>query len=108
VKLPLVNGKYRQRGRLLAGLLGALALAISFFYFDIWYRYDGTRPLRPDASSGRVYALNTHGRVVFLNKEEDAGLTSLTILTFGLFGTGVLIDGLFVSGFGPRTKPWEK
>ena len=90
---------------MLTGILGFMALAIWLFHFHLWYQYDGTRPLRPDASSGRVYPLNTHGHVVYLNKEEDARLTSLTVSTFGLFGTAILIDVLFVA---LKTNPWEK
>ena len=90
---------------MLAGLLGSMALAISLFHFYLWYQYDGTRPRRPDASSGRLYPLNTHGHLVYLNKQEDARLTGLTVLTFGLFGTAILIDVLFVAR---RTNPWEK
>jgi hypothetical protein len=105
VNLPLVNGNYRKSGRVLAGLLGSMALAIWLFHFYLWYQYDGTRPLRPDASSGRLYPLNTHGHFVYLNKQEVARLTALTVLTFGLFGTAILIDVLFVAR---RTNPWEK
>ena len=105
MNLPLANGKYRRSGRMLAGLLGIMALAISLFHAYLWYQYDGTRPLRPDASSGRLYPLNTHGHVVYLNKQEDAKLTRLTILTFSLFGTAILMDLLLVVR---KTNPWEK
>ncbi len=106
--LPLKNGKYRKPVRPILGLLGSLALAVWFFHFYLWSKYDGTRPLQPDASSGTVYPLNTHGHVVYLNKAEDARLSNLTILTLSLFGTGVLMDVLLVSGFDRRPKPWEK
>ena len=105
MNLPLANGKYRRSGRMLAGLLGIMALSISQFYVYLWYQYDDTRPLRPDASSGRLYPLNTHGHVVYLNKQEDAKLTRLTILTFSLFGTAILMDLLLVVR---KTNPWEK
>lgn len=108
VGLPLKNGKYRKPVRPILGLLGSLALAVWFFHFYLWSKYDGTRPLQPDASSGTVYPLNTHGHVVYLNKAEDARLSNLTILTLSLFGTGVLMDVLLVSGFDRRPKPWEK
>jgi hypothetical protein len=105
VNHPLANGKYRKSGRMLAGLLGSIGLAIWLFHFYLWYRYDGTRPPRPDASSGRFYPLNTHGHFVYLNKDEDAMLNRLTVLTFGLFGTAIVIDVLFVAR---RANPWEK
>jgi hypothetical protein len=93
---------------MIAGLLCSSALAIWLFHFYVWYQYDGTRPLRSDALSGRVYPLNTHGHVVYLNKEEDARLTRLTIVAVSLFGIGGLIEGLFASGFVASTKAWEK
>jgi len=43
----------------------------------LWMHYDATRPTRPDDSTGRVYAQNTHGSIVYLNKAEEATVTVL-------------------------------
>jgi hypothetical protein len=91
---------------MLSALLGFSALAIWLFHFQVWYQYDATRPRQPDALSGRSYAQNTHGHVVYLTKEEDARLTKLTIIAFGLFCTAGLIGILFVERITPA--PWEK
>ena len=107
VKLPLANEKRRTRGRTLSKLLGSVALAIWLFHFCLWYQYAGTRPRQPDAASGQLYPLNTHGTVVYLNKREDASLTGLTVLAVGLFGIAVLVNGVFADGFSERKMPWE-
>jgi hypothetical protein len=105
VKLPLANGKYRKPARIVAGLVAFAALAIWLFHFYVWYQYVGTRPRLRDASSGRLYPLNTHGYVVYLNKEEDANLARMTAVAVGLFGTAILIDVLLVA---QKKNPWEK
>ncbi|HUJ32488.1 MAG TPA: hypothetical protein VLY23_14495 [Candidatus Acidoferrum sp.] len=106
--LPLANGKHRKAGRLAVNLVGSLALAVWLFHFCLWYQYAGTCPNRPDASSGRVYPLNTHGSVAYLNKGEDSTLTGLTIATIGLVVVAFAINGIFVDGFSRNTMPWEK
>jgi hypothetical protein len=109
VKLPVANGKYRKSGHRLAVFLGGSALAVWIFHFCLWYQYDGTRPVQPDAFSGRVYPLNTHGHFVYLDEREDSTLTGLTVLAVSLFGIGFVIEGLCVEGFSQRrTSPWEK
>ena len=108
VRLPLANGKYRQRARMLAGFLGVLALAIWLFHFYLWYQYDVTRSSQVEASSSNIYPLNTHGHVVYLTKVEDATLTELTILALSLFTIAFLIDGLFADGLSQGTRAWEK
>ena len=107
MKLPLGNGKYRKLGGVLAVAFGCAGLAIWLFHFCLWYQYAATRPRRPDASSGRIYPLNTHGSVAYLNKDEDARLTALTASTVGLILISFVTHGVLVDGF-RRAKPWEK
>jgi len=85
-----------------------MAFAIWLFHFCLWYQYAATRPRRSDASSGRLYPLNAHGTVVYLNKDEDERLTGLTVFTVGLFVTAFAIHGVLVDGFFRRAVPWEK
>jgi hypothetical protein len=108
MKLPLANGKYRDPARKLVIFLGFLALAVWFFHFYVWYQYDGSRPTHVDSSLGRVFPLNTHGHTVYLTKSEDQNLAGLTVLTFGLFISAVLIDEFFVDGFTRTIEPWQK
>jgi len=91
---------------MLSTVLGFSALAIWLFRFHVSYQYDATRPPKLDASSGRFYAHNTHGHVVYLTKEEDARLTNIEILAFSLFCTAGLIGILFDERITPA--PWEK
>jgi hypothetical protein len=106
LRLPLAKGKYRKPARVLSGFLSFLALAVWLFHFHVWYEYDSTRPCQRDALSGRLFAQNTHGHVVYLTKEEDTRLTRLTVLAFGLFGIVLFIEFLFVEKITPA--PWEK
>jgi hypothetical protein len=108
VALPLANGKYDRHGRRLVTFISFSALAIWLFHFYLWYQYDGTRPVRPDASSGRLYPLNTHGHCVYLTKPEDFRLTGLAVLTFVLVIIAIVVNGLFVEGFSRTKMPWEK
>ncbi|MGH9733956.1 MAG: hypothetical protein ACRD8A_05135 [Candidatus Acidiferrales bacterium] len=106
--LPLANGKYHNHGRRGATVLAFSALAIWFFHFYLWYQYDGSLPIRPDASTGRVYALNTHGHCVYLTKTEDFRLWGLAFVTSILFIVAIIVNGLFVEGFSRTKMPWEK
>jgi hypothetical protein len=106
MRLPLATGKYRKPARVLSTILGFSALVVWLFHFHVWYQYDATRPRQRDELSGRLFAQNTHGHVVYLTKEEDAGLTKLTVLAFGLFCTAYFIGFLFGDKIAPG--PWEK
>jgi hypothetical protein len=110
MNFPFAKGTYRKLARVIAFVLCITALAIWFFHLYVWHQYDGTRPVKPDVSSGRVFEQNTHGHVVHLAKEEDAWLTRLTLLFVSLFGTGFLVNGLFAEGFHWRKSPapWER
>jgi hypothetical protein len=85
-----------------------MALAFWVCDFCLWYQYAATRPRHLDAASGRLYPLNAHGTLVYLNKPEDANLTWLTVLAVGLFGIAVLVNEVFVDGFSEKKMPWEK
>jgi hypothetical protein len=75
VSLPLANGKYRKFGAVLVTILGSIAFAIWIFHFCLRYQYAATRPGRPVPSSGRLYALNTHGTIAYINKVSLTGQT---------------------------------
>ena len=48
----------------------------------LWFQYDGTRPSSPRAQDGRIYALTTHGHVVYLTSVEYATLYGLGAIGF--------------------------
>jgi hypothetical protein len=74
----------------------------------ISYQYDETRPPRPDASVGRVFAQNTHGHVVYLTQSEDALLTKLEVAAFGLFACSGVICYFILGERFRKPQPWEK
>jgi hypothetical protein len=49
-----------------------------------WYLYANSRPHTPDRLAGRIYALNTHGNIVYLTHGEWLGLYSMMYVGFGL------------------------
>jgi hypothetical protein len=58
----------------------------------LWFHFDGTRPHAADTTTGRVYPLNTHGAVVYLNAHEHWVLTGLFAVFVVLGVIGFLID----------------
>ncbi len=54
--------------------------------------YAYTRPQSPDVTVGRMYPLNTHGSIVYLNSQERSSLYGLQLLAGLLFCTGVIVD----------------
>ena len=59
---------------------------------ELWMHYAYTRPTMLGAGSGRVYSLNTHGSIVYLNAGERSLLNTLMIIGGVLFVGAVLID----------------
>jgi len=46
---------------------------------------DSTRPHMVDVAAGRIYALNNHGSIAYLTREEHTFLYSFEYLAIGLF-----------------------
>ena len=97
MNFPLAAGKYRKPARMLGSVLCFTGLAVWFFHLYVWYQYDGTRPTQPVEAIGRVFPQNSHGHVVYLTEKENTRLTRLTILAFGLMGSGFLVGGGYLS-----------
>ncbi len=72
-----------------AGIVG-IGLALSSA--ELWMHYAYTRPTMPGPAIGRVYALNTHGSIVYLNAGEQSLLNTLMVIGGVLFVGAVLID----------------
>ena len=78
--------------RIAAYVAGFGALGSFFAGIYLWFHFDGTRPHAADPTAGRVYPLNTHGSVVYLDAREHWLLTSLLAAVFVLGVIGFLID----------------
>ena len=55
----------------------ALGVLAWFSFLGLQLQYYSTRPLSEQASAGRPYALNTHGRLVYLTRHEMWNLHAL-------------------------------
>ncbi len=75
----------------IAKVLGLLSLMtwMSFMYLTL--QYDATRPTVRQPNEGRVYDLNNHGHVVYLNAEEQDNLHYLAGGALGFFVMSALI-----------------
>jgi hypothetical protein len=90
--------KRKTRLGVLASILGWTALALLLANVGLWYQYAGTRPKSAQPAEGRIYALNTHGSVVYLTLGENVCLWSLE-----LGGAGCMVTAMLIAR---RTKEW--
>src|SRR5438132_1492508 len=92
------TGSYRFRRRL-AGWIGMAMLVVTCSLYYVWYDYAYTRPRVPRPDQGRIYALNTHGLVVYLTKEEQfrlyllEGTSIILVVSFALIAVLVIRQG---------------
>jgi hypothetical protein len=71
-------------------LVGAISLTIWVLANSVmWYHYAGTRPVEPNLETGNVYALNTHGSVVYLTIAD-------CIVLYGTLAAGCIATGFVV------------
>ena len=66
---------------------GSAIFVVWLSYADLWDHYAHTRPRLAQPDQGRVYALNTHGLIVYLTKDEQCRLdllqwTGITLFVF--------------------------
>ena len=80
------------RAGTLAAILGALGLSLGFVSWGLRRHYAYTKPPSPKAGIGRVYPLNTHGSIVYLNRQEQFLLYGLQVFAGLSFGRAVIID----------------
>lgn len=68
-----------------------VALGFGLAWYVLWIHYDNAKPRSPDAALGRIYSLNTHGSVVYLDRRGHYWIEGLQVLA-GLFAlSGVII-----------------
>lgn len=60
-------------------IMGVLALGFWFSSFFVWKYFDVHGPRTPDPQSGTIYALYTHGSVVYLTCREHYFLYGLIL-----------------------------
>ena len=65
---------------------GVILWLLSLALYD---RYTATRPRAADPVVGRIYALNNHGAVVYLNRAEEIGLYGSMFIATGIAGVGI-------------------
>ena len=89
------NTRYRFWKRM-ATAAGSAMLVACLSYGYLWYQYAYTRPTFAQPDQGRIYALNTHGFIVYLTKDEQCRLDLLkwTAITLGLFLFGIVAPRL--------------
>ena len=75
-----------------ARLLSLTGLIVWLGSAYLWYAYAQTRPPIANPLNGSVYALNTHGSVVFLTRAEWISLNALMGAGFGCVIAGLAIN----------------
>ena len=78
--------------RKLSRLLGVTALASWLGFIALTLQYDASRPTEPQSSEGRIYALNNHSHIVYINSAEKCWLNALVGTGAFLFAGGVILD----------------
>ena len=104
-----------QRGRamgILKTVSAVLALSCWTTGFVLWYRYAFTRPDVRQPDTGRVFPLNTHGTVVYLNSAEHLLLYSLItagvvcfLVAVGFYAVGRRVDHVRMKDNSSIRKP---
>jgi len=85
-----------RRARTLWKALEIVAVVVAavlwFTYSFLWMYYDSTRPRIQDSGADRIYRLNTHGSIVYLNRGEEFLLNVLMLASGVCFVAAVCVD----------------
>jgi hypothetical protein len=82
----LVMVQISAKTTIILGRCVAIAAVASFTCFWVLYIYmNSTRPHMVDIAAGRIYALNNHGSIAYLTRDEHTFLYSFEYLAIGLF-----------------------
>jgi hypothetical protein len=66
-----------------------LALTLWLCFCGLYVYMDFSRPRKVDVAAGRIYALNSHGSIAYLTREEHTFLYSFEYVAIGLFVVAV-------------------
>ena len=86
--MPAPPKAYRRAARILA----ASALVLWLGCVGLFLQYAATRPRRPQPDEGRIYSINNHGAIAYLNQSENMWLCVLAVAAFTVFVVAVVID----------------
>ena len=81
-----------SRLQLLSRVMVALSCCSWACFFCLTDHYDQTRPMTMDEASGRVYALNSHGHIVYMNGREAFLLYASVSFGLAFFLSAFLAD----------------
>lgn len=81
-----------MRASRLARILGAFALALWLGFIALFLQYAGTRPRSPQPETGRIYSINNHGTIAYLNQSEDLQLWLTSGSAVAIFIVAVALD----------------
>jgi hypothetical protein len=68
------------------------AMLIWFGSVALFMQYAATRPRNPEPTNGRIYSINNHGAIAYLNASENLRLWLLPGLALTLFFAALAID----------------
>jgi hypothetical protein len=98
MKLPLAGGKYWKLADRVATIFAVSALFAFFGFVYIFGQYDATRPTRPDASAGRIYAQVNHGHSVYLTEAERWRRNEFGVIAGSLASAALVVEVLLGAG----------
>jgi hypothetical protein len=75
-----------------ARIMAASAVAIWFGYLGLFLQYAGTRPRSPQPKTGRIYSINNHGTIAWLNQSENLRLWLTSGSAVAIFITAMALD----------------
>lgn len=81
-----------QRRRLLSRVLVVVALLLWFGLYNLTNYYDQTRPTTANTDSENIFALNSHGHIVFLTFRDEIAWWLLCVAATSCFFSGLVID----------------
>jgi hypothetical protein len=86
-----MTGRLYTRKRL-ARIMAASAVAIWFGYIGLFQRYSATRPRSAQPEVGRIYSINNHGTIAYLDKSENLWLWVTSASAVAIFIAAIALD----------------
>jgi hypothetical protein len=72
--------------------MGASGLVIWFGFIALFLEYAATRPRSPQPEIGRIYPINNHGTVAYLNQSENLWLWFTAGSAAAIFTAAIALD----------------